>query len=470
GDADRIVAWLDAQDLRGLDAAVVSLDMLAYGGLVASRVHGVPEATARRRLEAIARLRRRRPDLPVYGSSVIMRLAPTAEPRNERWRAALARWAEIAPRAAGDPEAAAELRSLEETIPADTLADYRRARARNLAVNLAAVDLVRRGILDFLVLSQDDAKPEGVHVADRERLLREVRAARLETRVAVQPGADEVSMLLVTRALLGRHRAAPTVGVEYVRPAAAARVMPFEDRPLGETVRAHIAAAGARPTAGRGDLHLVVFASRHEPGAAAEAVDRIARALAGPRRVALADVDPAGDVQGGDRELTEALVARGHFMRLAGYAAWNTAGNTIGTALPHGLLSWLASERLARDPARRARLARAQTAFLLHRLVDDYVYHSLVRPAANRRGRTIGESDGLEAFIAEGVREQTARLRAALRGQPIAIGPRGGRPTIFPLGDVAVTGLRLPWGRTFEAEIEIAVTLRAESRERPASR
>jgi hypothetical protein len=45
---------------------VISTDMLAYGGLAGSRVPRVLEADARRRLDALARLKQRRPDLRVY--------------------------------------------------------------------------------------------------------------------------------------------------------------------------------------------------------------------------------------------------------------------------------------------------------------------------------------------------------------------------------------------------------------------
>ena len=55
GDTDAIARWLRAQDWRAFDALIVSTDMLAYGGLVASRVHarrcrhGAPPARRARR-------------------------------------------------------------------------------------------------------------------------------------------------------------------------------------------------------------------------------------------------------------------------------------------------------------------------------------------------------------------------------------------------------------------------------------
>ena len=44
GDGAAIARWLDGLDLTTLDAVVVSTDMLAYGGLMGSRVPRVFEA------------------------------------------------------------------------------------------------------------------------------------------------------------------------------------------------------------------------------------------------------------------------------------------------------------------------------------------------------------------------------------------------------------------------------------------
>ncbi|HVF86369.1 MAG TPA: DUF4127 family protein, partial [Pyrinomonadaceae bacterium] len=66
GDAERIAAWVRAQDFTRFDRVIVSIDMLAYGGLVASRVHRTPRDEAMRRLDLLRDIRRRAPRLPVY--------------------------------------------------------------------------------------------------------------------------------------------------------------------------------------------------------------------------------------------------------------------------------------------------------------------------------------------------------------------------------------------------------------------
>src|SRR6185369_11117255 len=63
---------------------------------------------------------------------------------------------------------------------------------------------------------------------------------------------------------------------------------------------------------------------------------------------------------------------------LLAFAGWNTAGNTIGTAVPHACV-YLLAKRLDNNALGRE---TAQRVFLLHRLVNDYGYHKYVRPVA----------------------------------------------------------------------------------------
>lgn len=457
GNPSAIADWLRSRDWEAIDAVIVSLDMLVYGGLVASRVHQVEEGKALERLRVIEEIREAHPELPVYGFNIIMRLAPTADGTNDAWRGALERWAELAPQAETDAAAAEELTRLEARIPDGVLADYRSARTRNLAINRAAVGLVENGTIDRLILGQDDAKPQGVHVADREALLEKIDAGGTGDRVAVQPGADELGMLLLARVLSDRSGYTPSIRVVYSSEAGRKGVAPYEDRPLHETVSLQIAAAGGRETADESaELLFHVFASRQEEGAGKAFAERIAREVRDGRRVIVADIDTRGNIQGGSEEFTEALLETGVFPSLFGYASWNTAGNTIGTALPQGLLYFLSVRKGAREahdslgvPGTRN---QAQFTFLLHRLINDYAYHGLVRPDINRvyareQGVNPMRLDPLqtrhfEKTILSRVKPQAARFLYQFQ---------------LPVRLTELT-LTLPWGRTFEAEIGVVVS------------
>jgi hypothetical protein len=464
GDPERIAGWVRTQDLRSFDAVIVSIDMVAYGSLVNSRIHRTPLETALARLDMVREIHKRAPRVPVYGFNVIMRLAPTDSPVIEGYRDKLSRWAEISPERTKDKATAEKVARLEKEIPVAVLDDYKRARARNFTVNRASIEMVKGGVLDYLILSQDDAKPRGVHVADRERLISEAKQLNLTDKIAVQPGADEVSMLLLARALDKKFNYSPRIHAIFSSEAMRNRVMPFEDKPLHQTVSLHIKATGSRevPDADTADILFYVYASRKEAGNAAMFAERISKDLTRGRRIIVADIDPVGDVQGADPVFTRELRKRNGFAPLVGYASWNTAGNTIGTALPHGVVYSMALDKLVRtQEARAIRIGQAQLKFLLHRLLDDYAYHSLVRPEAkkfatarkfNPNGLT-GESEKLVAdFISERMRPEVDDVWRGFANRPFIVDNKDGKSAVT-LTPSALKDFRisLPWGRTFEA-------------------
>ena len=380
GKSDRIIEWIKQQDLKSFDAAVISVDMLAYGGLVAMRVHDTNDQTALKRLAFIKEMRKLAPQLKIYGSSVIMRLAPTGTGANENYRANLAQWAEISV----DPQQKAETAALEAKIPAEALANYKAARVRDLKINRATVDLVKNKTIDYLILSQDDAKPKGVHVADRKNLIALTKKLKLTGKIAVQPGADEVSMLLLARSLSDKYDFHPTIKAFYSSADAANTVMPFEDRPLKETVSFHIKAVGGRETTDekKADVLFDVYASRFEKKSADRFVAEIKDQIARNKQVIVADIDPKGDVQGGDVTFTKSLADKDLLSKINSYAAWNTAGNTIGTTLPQGVIFALAKAKLMKSDAAETRILTAENWFTFHRVLDDYYFHNIVRAKA----------------------------------------------------------------------------------------
>jgi hypothetical protein len=491
GKSDEIIKWLRAQDLKSFDAAIVALDMIAYGGLVASRVHGETTADdALKRVEILRDLKKRQPKMPVYVQNVIMRLAPTGTGDNEFYRAQLAEWAEVSVET--DAKSKARTEKLEQAIPAAALADYKKARARDLQINLKAIDLVRDGTIDYLILSQDDAKPKGIHVADRERLIGEIAKQNLSAKIAVQPGADEVSMLLLARAMNKRFKFSPKIKAVYSSEEQANKAMPFEDRPLRETVSYHIKATGAQEVADekQADLLFYVYASRFENGRAESFANEIQAGMSKivsldegirqprfDRGVIVADIDPKGDVQGGDPKFTKELRERLIFTHIYGYASWNTAGNTIGTALPQGVIFALAngkiidsqnmptgnSAKVKQSLSQIERIDRAQTWFTIHRLLDDYAYHTPVRAeakkfAADKKWNTI-------RFTESQAREVEAFAREKVRGYfdetLYTVSPMAHRPYInLGCSEIKNYDFKLPWDRTFEAEINFDLVCR----------
>lgn len=466
GDSDKLLHWINSQDLNTFDAAIVVVDMLAYGGLVGSRAYNIDEATAKNRINIISEIRQRAPDIKIYAQNVIMRLALTYNNENAVYYSDFSKWAKIA--GEKDKKSKEMMKELETKIPNNVISDYLLARKRNLSINMLSLDMVKRGIIDFLVLSQDDASPQGIHVQDQKKLSNQIKRLNLSQKAMVLPGADEVVMLLLARSLNEKFNQTTHVKPIYSSIDQSKQVMPFQDTKLSETVSQHIFAAGAKEVRAKKytDLYFDIFSSRNIPGVAKTFSDKIAEQLQDGKNVVVADVDPIGNIQGGDDQFTPLLLEKDILSNLAGYASWNTAGNTIGTALPQGLIFTLAKNNFFTTPQSTQKVITAQNWFLLHRLMDDYYYHTLVRRDLNNFLRNQGQSSSIMS-------DKTTR-KAEMCGMTsmkkhfensIEYFSTSNPPYInkkIRCEKINNLQFSLPWNRTFEAKIDFEIDCQAK--------
>ena len=470
GDTARIAEWLRQRDYRGMDALVISVDMLAYGGLVASRTHGVELAEARQRLQFFRWFRQRHPRIPVYAFSVIMRVAPTASRATHGIHDKLARWAELKDRVprTGEKGMAEELERLERDLEPRVIEDYLAARRRDLQINLAMIELAKEKVVDQLILLQDDARQYGLHRQDQAVLRARLKELGLESQVPIYNGTDEGSLSLISRAVLDRSgsriRIAPVYSSEKTRTV----VAPYEDHPLHFTVENQIRAAGGVLAAEgeKPDYRLYI----NGPQTSLDEFDRFLKSMLADLKsgqpVALADLlFPSPHYSGADERIIEALRVEGLFDRFVGYAAWNTAGNTLGTTIPHANMRvYNLRERNSGRRANPRRTELAHLAFLLNRYAGDFIYHDLVRPEVNARLREAAKRTGeityqLEAERYAMVDQEVSQSMIPRMTQFFTANFKG---RSYPVGEgrrVKLTGLRdprvyLPWARTFECVIE----------------
>lgn len=439
GDADGIAEWLDSLDLAKVTSVVVSIDMLAYGGLPASRRPDTTVEKALSRLKALERLRARAKVIHVYAFVTVAGLSLGDDGRRGAWRTALMRWAEIGGPGAADPQAAAEARSIEGQIPSTLLDRYKALRARNLAVSKAAADLVAAGTIDDLAFVAEPSEPRGVVATERASLTSALGPAVSSHRALFVTEADHLATLFVTRAMAVPGR---TIAVDVLPAASAAKV----DANVNESF--DVAGLTMAPRGSRGDALCVIYTGREDGAAAGAAGEKIARALAAGTRVSTADVGAAGD--GAAIPFVESLRVKHAFQTLAGFAAGGA---------PIAIARALAAAAISRDdPASRA--AREQV--LLQRLAVDFVYAAIVRPQAledylqphqiDPAHLDADQAKRTEAYLVEQVKPLVENLitdvGAARRLKP---GPSAVR-------DVNDFTLKLLWGRLDDVEIGFTLT------------
>jgi hypothetical protein len=472
GDTAKLADWLKAQDYSKVDALIVSLDMLAYGGLVASRVNATPLEAAKGRLEFFRSFKQKNPRVPVYVFSTIMRVAPTASAQTRGFHDKLARWAELEDRVpkTGEQKLADELTLLKRELEPQVIQDYLAARKRNLQINLAALDLYREGQIDNLIFLQDDAREYGLHRQDQAKLGERLKQLNLSDKVPIYNGADEGSLALVSRSILDKYESQVRVAVVYSSEKSKQVVAPFEDHPLQFTVESQLRAAGGLLVDNEEAADYTLFVNAPETTEAEfnQFAGKLLAELKAGRHVALSDLlFPAPHHSGADERLIEIFKREKVFDLFEGYAAWNTAGNTLGTAIPQANLRVFYRKKLNDLLERATRTQAAQLEFLLHRFAGDYLYHDIVRPAVNQRLREEAK-DGTATYeltpekYAEINRQVAEQLRPLIeqffadyfQGRTYALAYQRGRDRVLKVNGLKDLNIYLPWARTFEVVIE----------------
>lgn len=417
GQVERLLDWLEQQP----EPWLVSLDMVIFGGLVASRR---PDLSLEQALHRFKRFEKMAEGRQVLAFQSILRAAPTQSTAEEVVVAQqLVELGVVSVRAqSGDARAARRVAELEALLSPQVVASYHQLRERNYSLNqLALLWSVRTG--QPLLLGIDDSKSTGWNVLEARELQERIDAEGANAWVA--PGTDESALLLLAR-WLGPHPVRPVWhGSSQV-------VGLYEDRSLAEVLAAQARAAGIEL---RDDAERTLFLwapdeAQQEAGEAARYAlpDDVLGTLEtllerGP--VALADLRYAN---GGDPTLMQALLDAGLAARLTAYAGWNTAGNALGTALAAAALA----------PGEEA----ARRRFLLERLGDDLLYQATararLRSALGHAGLTLTEAE--HARMGRALQDE---MEPALQRLAAQLG----------WAEAGWT-LQLPWRRLFEVEME----------------
>ncbi len=381
GSPGSILRWLETQDYRNVDAVIISTDMIAYGGLIASRVDESTLAQALFRLNRLAQIRRRHPTVKFYLFTAIMRLAPTATRASAGWRLNLAKYEELKDAAArtANKTTQAAVTALAAKLPPTEIARYENVRNRNITVQHSLLDMVAKNDFDYLLFGQDDAKPYGPHIGETARLIKIATNLGVMPRTYFAEGIDQQANVLLSRALLAKNQWAPTLRIVWSDPEGKDKIAQYESKPIWNSLKDQIVTSGAKMMGEDGNydytLYVNVPGRRDEPFK--EFVQGLTSEVDQGFPVCVADIDIGKDGTA-DPELFASLYEQGRMPKLLAYAGWNTAGNTLGTAIPAANV-YLLARKVNENPLQRE---VAQREFLLHRFVNDYAYHKFTRPKA----------------------------------------------------------------------------------------
>lgn len=440
GDPTAILDWLEAQPSEL--PLVVALDMVTWGGLIASRQPASAAEAAQSHFKRFQAILERR-EGPTHAFKTLLRTAPTQTTVEETEQAeqiiALSRLGFMREkvRSHGQQQHLDHaMEHLKSGITGDFLQRYLDVRKRNHQFDRT---IVKAGhSFQSLLIALDDCQTEGWNLLEKESL--ELLAEKTSAPVDFYPGTDESAGLLLARLVCQGTGIEPVWSHNHL-PLTQTR---YEDRPLGALLQSQLRASRLRQGRCRRKLFLYgrlgtqqeaahqSVAARAEAQTQEKFLDALEAALKAGDSCVVADLAFAN---GGDLGLVDALLERGLASQLTGYSAWNTAGNTLGTAL-----AMLALYPDNPNPAQE----RARRILLWERLTDDAFYQSRFR---FRLKREIGP--GL-SLAGEDLKTAERILTDEFHNFAAELWNR-----LFPSEPLAPFQITLPWGRLFEVAIHV---------------
>lgn len=461
GDTEKLWEFL-AEKAPECNAAVLSLDLLLYGGIVPSRLHTYTAEEVKSQLDRLKNIKKQNPHLKLYAFTLITRLpsynSDDEEPDYyEYYGQDIFHYSCITDkleRNIATEEEKIQYEQLKEKIPAHHLKDYLDRRKINEQANEAAIELVKEGIIDFLIIPLDDCNPYGFSAITQRKLASLVSQYELWDQIYIHPGADEVGCTLMARAINRWKNHQPKVYLRYNSIPGAMTVPLLEDRPLSESLKSQVIGAGGVIVHDEGNADYILFVNTpiHPMIGSYEQEDPLHNRYERERNLremivsleyyinqgkpcAVADV---AYINGGDTELVKLLAKKGLYHKLYGYAGWNTCANTLGTIIAH---SMMAVTQNALD-------TKEHQGFLLERFIEDWGYQTIWRRKITEE---ILPSLGLNYFW---LGDQQEYITDLLRKEFEEM-----MNTLFQEStqkyNLTITKLYMPWNRMFEVGLEI---------------
>ncbi|MCD2501603.1 DUF4127 family protein [Clostridium sp. NSJ-145] len=384
------------ENAANTDAFIISLDMLVYGGLFPSRLHNNSVEELKVRLDVLREIKNMNPDCKIYGSNLILRTPKYNSAEEEPDYYAFCgldifkygHFLDKKARVGLSLEEEREFNEIDKRLNKDYLKDFINRRNKNISVILYALELVKEGIIDILIIPQDDASEFGFTAMDQKKVYYEISKLRIADKVFLHPGTDESGCTLITRAYLDK-KGDFSIYPYYITEAFKNIIPNYEDRPFQYSLVSHTQACGIDivDSINKADAVLAIngapikmqeayeisyglndesqrkdisyYRYRNFP----EFCKKINKFLDDNKEVSVLDVAFSN---GGEKELIEYLDKYKLLERISGYAGWNTCCNSLGTVLAAMTFSYFGKEKQKIEN------------FKVRRLASDWAYQTEV--------------------------------------------------------------------------------------------
>lgn len=387
-DFNALRDWtVEALKNQRISSAIVALDTIAYGGLVPSRWSEEYYEDIIARINQFIHLFKIN-NINVYAFSSIMRISNNNcnEEEKDYWSefgTLIYQYSNLFHKAQKleTPQVQKQLEEALAQIPQDVLEDYVSTRERNFDVNQFYLEKLKQNAFEQLIFCQDDTSKWGINVLEAESIKNLVLQYKLQNKTLIHPGTDEIAASLFARAYMWPNSL--SVYPIYTQEDGKEILANYEDRPIKKSVEGQIKICGAKKSNSIGSADLVLVVHLPEisqgdhvfdippEGVSDNALSKCVGLLKSLNKpVTIADILWAN---GSDPDLVERLIAPDTDTKdLYGYAGWNTASNSIGSAISMGLVKIIAEKEGNINKLAHKRL-------LITRFAEDWAYQALIR-------------------------------------------------------------------------------------------
>lgn len=452
GSPDKLMAWVDANAGKA-DAMVLSIDSLVYGGLVDSRKHNLPMETLTARLEKVEALHKSHKNVPIYVFSTVMR-SPWAGGKGVEPDYYLTMGSDIYQLASLqakmdeeglNPQERNDWFAIMRRVPMEYLQDWYNRRRKNMSINYRLIDDARKGVFTYYSLGHDDNSVSTQSLLESKYL--EMAGTGIpKTAFGSFPGADQLGLLLITRASNDFNNYHPKITVIYPLGGGEKTVPRYDGQAIGKTIASHVEAIGGTMVDNeRPDLLLAVNTPLTTSTTESANFENFPIMLQSTRDF-LTQIEKAVNLgipvsivdmafsNGSDNTLVYGLYQDKMMYRLAAYNGWNTASNSVGYGIAQGVLSKYMTADAHRD-------------MLTTQYLDNWAYQANVRDYIYRMQQKL-EAGVVTQYYPTLNEELQSRTKEQLQ-----------RYASTYLGiDPKTVDVTLPWQRLFEVYVDVKPT------------
>lgn len=356
-DTEKLFEWL--KNLPPLDAIIVPLDTVAYGGLISSRRCPDSFEKIKKRVEDLKEILKNN-GAKIYAFSSIMRISNNNINEEEKEY-----WSKYGKKIFDYSYQTHKLgceSCIANLIPAEILDDYMAGRRRNFEINKLYLEYQKEGLFKVLVFSKDDCAEYGFNVQEAKAL--EKMGGFVKT------GADEIPLTLLARAVSDFQQKKLKVASVFLEPKHKDLISNYEDISIEKSVYGQLELAGCEVVnEDAADILLYINNFEEHQG---EIVMKIPTKpfdgewVKPEKPYMLADVRYAN---GADNAFVRKVFEKGFDGNFYGYSAWNTSANTLGSLICAAVIKYFAKKY-------------NEKAFKLLqeiRFLDDWAYQANVR-------------------------------------------------------------------------------------------